>query len=211
MSRPHGMNSIQKKKWAALSSRKFVRTIFFHEPTLQSLGMAHSARKLLVNGGIGDFIGKSAPTYPSLVKEFLATIVYRPTDILFRLQGREYEMSKEQLAHIFGVTAAPTIGWIDVSKGLIEGPVQFWIDATRVPFDAHKGQYNHSFTHPSLRLCHKVLGGSFFAQAEVNKVPLKDLGYLWCLTPESPVVPNWVEMFLYQCQDIINTRSTATL
>ena len=192
-----------------MNTRNFFQTKFFHEPTLRMLEMDVCTRQLLVHGGLGDFLDKNAPTYSGLVKEFLATLSVRSTSIEFRLLGREFTRTKERVGQLFGVTAAPTAGWFDVSKG--EGPVAFWLAVTRVPFEAKKGQYNSSIRHPALRLIHKVLANTFFAQAEVNKISLRDMSYLWCLTPESPVIPGWVDLFLFNCKDIIDKRKTATI
>ena len=156
------MNRNQKERWTALNTRNFFVTKFFHEPTLRLLQMDACTRQLLEHGGLGGFLEKNAPTYPSLCKEFLATLSVGRTSIEFRLLGRGHELSKVRLAEILGVTAAPTAGWLDVCKG--EGPVAFWVASTRVPFEAKKGQYKSSIRHPALRLIHKVLANTFFAQ-----------------------------------------------
>ena len=75
----------------------------------------------------------------------------------------------------------------------------FWAQSTfcRAPFNSRAGKYNFSWSHPCLRILHKVIRLSFLGQTEVNKVPTTDLQCIWSFTPGCQwVMMNWRELFL---------------
>ena len=74
MERPHGLSSEQKKKWNELEGRDILSTKFFDVSTLRVLGFEPTVCQLLEKGGLNEFVTKNAPTYPSLVREFLCTL-----------------------------------------------------------------------------------------------------------------------------------------
>ena len=191
----------QKKIWDALEGREIVSTKFFDVPTLQALGLYDCTLRLLVEGGLGGFIDHSAPTFRNLVLEFLSTFHLDDELVKFNLLDREYQLPRAELAGIFGVTSPASNGWAAVGKN--QEFFDFWHALTRQTFKSKQGEYNYSIPHPCLRLCHKVLAMTFLGQGEVNKVSMFDMSMVWCLTPEQPVVPDWVELFLESVKKVL--------
>ena len=212
MERPSGMSSNQKKRWNDLEGRDILSTKFFDVPTLRVLDFEPTVHQLLEKGGLREFVDKNAPTYPSLVREFFSTLKAREVGgIDFRLRGRAYHSDRDRFARAFGVSAEATEYWYRIPKATT---TDFWHGATGRVMRPKAGEYNYSILHPSLRLCHKVLNNTFFGQAEINKVSLSALSYLWCLTPEGDQVPDWVELFLQHCKDALGDgtkRKTAPI
>lgn len=188
------LSKTQKKLWDDLSGRQLVPTKFFDVLTLQRLGLYDCTLRLLVQGGLGGLMDLAAATYKNLVLEFLITFEDKGDRLHFRFFDRDYHLTRADLATIFGVTTPPTDDWRS-----IEGSQEFfdfWRIVTGVPFDTHSGKYNYKIVHPCLRLCHKVLAMTFLGQGEVNKVSIRDMSMVWCLTPEQGEIPDWVDLFI---------------
>lgn len=60
-------------------------------------------------------------------------------------------------------------------------------------------EYNYQFTHPPLRLTHKVLAMCFLGHGEVKKISQEDLKLLWTLSQECELIPNWAGIFISSC------------
>ena len=99
----HGLNSVQLQHWEGLGRRGVVQTHFFDVQTLQALELFDCTRLLFEHGGLGEFVGKSTPTYPRYILEFLSTLEQDEESIIFRLNDVERTLSYEDLWLIFGV------------------------------------------------------------------------------------------------------------
>jgi hypothetical protein len=67
-------------------------------------------------------------------------------------------------------------------------------------FDPKVGEYNYKWSHPCLRLAHKVVRMAWFGQSELNKVPHLDLEAVWSMTPRCTLVRDWRALFLACCR-----------
>ena len=188
------LSKSQKKMWDELDGRTLVPTKFFDVPTLHSFGFYDCTLRMLVQGGLGGLIDLHAATYKNLVLEFLATFEEKGSRLHFRIFDKDYHVTRADLATIFGVTAPPSDDWrsIEGSQGFFD----FWQIITGSRFDTRSGEYNYKIVHPCLRLCNKVLAMTFLGQGEVNKVSMRDMCMVWCLTPEQDEVPDWVDLFI---------------
>lgn len=170
--------------------------------TLQTLGLLGPVSALLEHGGLGDFVEVSAPTYPALVREFLATLDVRSDgDIRFRMMGREFLETKDTLARAFGITRRWTSAWQSAMS--TPPPTETWTLATGLPEGYEGGDYDYLITHPALRLCHRVLSPAFYGMVDPRRVSMRGWVGLYCLTPESTVTPDWVGIFLESCTDML--------
>ena len=122
----HGLNSVQLQRWEGLASRGIVQTHFFDVPTLQALELFDCTQSLFENGGLGEFLEKSALTYPRYLLEFLSTLEQENESITCRLNDVERALSFEELRVIFGVSKIPTEGWQVVGTRHFD----FWHDIT---------------------------------------------------------------------------------
>ena len=105
-------------------------------------------------------------------------------------------MTADQVRAALGITAAPSPEWGPESIGTRH--TMWWGDVTGRGFRGGK-EYNYHLTHPPLRLAHKVLAMCFFGQGEVNKVSQEDLNYLWTLSQECELIPDWAGIFISNC------------
>lgn len=209
---PSGLTDDEAARWVQLESRKYAPTKFFDEEALAELGLAEPVETLLTHGGLGGFADLHAPTYPALVREFLATLEIDDGAIEFRLLGRRFQSSKATLGRALGVTLCWSNNWQRAQHR--PPPAATWELATGQPAKKGGGNYNYSITHPALRLCHKVLNNTFFGQVEINKVSMKAWAWLYCLTPEAEIVPDWVQLFLETCLELLQEgaqRTTRTI
>ena len=78
----------------------------------------------------------------------------------------------------------------------------------------HKGAHHNAdnadtylIPYSAIRLIHKVMSNTFFGQGQINKVPLKDVAYLWALSSEWYMVHDWVGLFIRRCDNVRDTAS----
>jgi len=184
-SRYSGEQAARKKN---IGKKKLLSTIFFDRPTLVELGIDECARMMLAHCGLGNFYNMSAPTYAEWTVEFLTTLDDDKEEekITFHLGGNMYTLQYDQLNAALGITKYPSS---DEAWGNTNEQFDFWCYSTSMrEFDAKKGEYNYMWSHPCLRLAHKVIRMAWLGQSEINKVPHLDLETMWTMTPQCTLV-----------------------
>ena len=182
-------------------AKEMVPTKFFHEMTLEDLGLLNCTEAMLAHAGLGNFLYLAAPTHANMTVEFLTTLWFWPEEgflerIEFSYRKRKYVMTADQLRGALGITAPPSPNWNP--KAITYLHHKWWGDVTGRGFRGGK-EYNYFFTHPPLHLAHKVLAMSFFGHGEVNKVSAEDLKYLMTLSQECEIIPDWAGAFIASC------------
>ena len=180
-----------------MTSRAITSTIFLDPPTMRHFLLDECIRQMLAHGGLGRFFEKGAPTYRSWTQEFLTTFMRSNNReaIKFRLSGTSYTLSFVELDNIFGITAAPTDYVWDAENRHYD----FWQASTGEVFNTIVTQYNYKWSHPCLRIVHKVIRMAFLGHVEVNKVHTTDLQCMWSMTADSPYIPDWKDLFMTAC------------
>ena len=181
-----------------MRSRAITSTIFLDPATMLRFRLDECIRQMLVQGGLGNFFEKGAPTFRSWTYEFLSSFLRSNSReaIKFRLSGSAYTLSYIELDNIFGITAAPTGHVWDTEYGHYD----FWQASTGEQFTTINTQYNYKWSHPCLRIVHKVIRMAFLGHTEVNKVHTTDLQCMWSMTAQSPYIPDWKDLFLSACE-----------
>ena len=114
----------EKRRFLRLHKRAHLLTKFAHVETLEELYLYNGIHTLMSNGGIEEFLTKSAPTYPRMTVEFLCTLHTHETEpptISFRLFNKSYSLSYQEVGEAFGWTF-PTRPWVQPEDGVL---VQF--------------------------------------------------------------------------------------
>lgn len=186
-----------------LEARSVVSTKFFSTLTMQTLGLEACTVAMLRACGLGPFYFRSAPSHPRLTREFLASLRVRAhsgviQSIQFNLLGNTYTLTMDELRAALGVEMRPTGDWSTEAIGT--QPMDWWTALTGAPFSS-RGEVNYLIHHPALKIAHKVINMCFLGQVEVNKIPNRDLAFLWALSHECTMIPAWAEMFVQRCKD----------
>ena len=102
----------QKERRLNLGKREYCSTLFFHPPTLHRFGLIESVSRLLMKGGLSEFMDLTMLTFLALVREFLAALDYHSDlEIRFQLRGREFVVTKDLIAKALGVTKMSADAW----------------------------------------------------------------------------------------------------
>ena len=198
------LSDVEKQYAAILAEKEILPTKFFHETTLQLLGIHRVTEAMMSHAGLESFLYYSARTHARLTVEFLCTFRFWPENgilegIEYSYAGKKYTMTGAQVRECFGITAEPSPNWDPAH--VADNPGIWWGTITGCRH-GEDDAYNYQIPHPSLRLAHKVLSMCFFGQGEVNKAPLQDLAFLWALAPECPMVPDWAGLFMKRCHNV---------
>lgn len=186
--------------------RKIIRgkgmmsTLFLDPETMRALNLHECTQQLFIKGGLGGFYHLRAPTFPAWTIEFIASFENHCDEerISFSLGGSRHSMSYEDIDTALGITKRPSspAEWDEA-----QDYYTFWYHSTRTRnYDPQAGEYNYKWSHPGLRLAHKVVRMAFHGQSEINKVPYPDLYAIWSMTPECPLVWDWRAQFLACCK-----------
>lgn len=181
-----------------VDERKLASTFFFDAEASCEFGFQTCLRAMLKQAGLGGFFEKSAPTYASWTNSFLCSLddSVEKRRIGFALGGRNYTVTYDELDTIFGITAQPTsTDWLRIKE-----PLVFLSSTTGgIQFKPGVSLYNRIWSHPCLRLAHKVIRQAFYGQIDMNKVTKDSLGFLWAMTSASDGIPDWKDIFLQTC------------
>src|SRR5438067_2322179 len=157
-----------------VEKRKVVSTLFFDEPTLREFALHGCMSRMLEHCGLAYFISLSAATFEGLTREFLSTMrvdesVTGDLWIDFTLGGQPFYLMYQQLEPIFGLSKQPSS---PESWRQAHDHYEFWCHSTgSVGFNPKRSEYNYSWSHPCLRIAHKVIRLAWCGKSELNKVP----------------------------------------
>ena len=164
------------------------------------LGIDDCTRMLFDHCGLGRFYAMNAPTFSDWTVEFWSTLDNDAEEerITFHLGGSAHGITYDELDTTLGITKPASS---DEEWGEAQGQINFWCHSTRtITFDLKAGEYNYKWSHPCLRLAHKVIRMAWLGQPEINKVSHLDLEAVWSMTPQSTLVKNWRSLFLACCK-----------
>ena len=143
--RKYKMSEAEKERNRIVQDRVVYATRFLHIPTLEKLGMLENMQYFLANVGLGDFLQRSAPTYPELSRQFISTFTMEKEDhvcigVTFKFNKVKYTLDYHELQEAFGVTLNPSVNWWDP----VPAPdlCEFWQTATGSELHAG-GEYSN--------------------------------------------------------------------
>lgn len=145
--------------------------------------------------------------------EFLLTLAYSFSEnnilewLEFEYEGQHHRMTTMQVRECFCVVSEPSIDWNVRRVG--EHPLNWWHIITGSVHNA-RDCYNYSIPNPTIALCQKLFAMCLCGKDEINKVPAKDLQYLWYEALECPLTLDWAGLFVSRCHDA-RTKNTGKI
>ncbi|KDP42289.1 hypothetical protein JCGZ_01613 [Jatropha curcas] len=176
----------QLDKYHKLSSRPILPNKFIDEDALSMVGLKDNVIEPLRRVGWGDFIAMKDPVYAPLTLEFLSSyssLIRFPIGcvrnfVQFRLLGRDFELSIDELSHIFGfptenaATQLPTDSF-DSDR---------WNELTRETGYNPRISKASKLKSPALRYIHKFFVSTIFGRSESDRVlGQNELYFLWAI------------------------------
>ncbi|KDP30110.1 hypothetical protein JCGZ_18398 [Jatropha curcas] len=159
---------------------------FIDETALAQVGLRDAVIEPLRRIGWGQFLEMKDPVYAPLTLEFLSSyssfIRFLPTSlpskILFRLLGRTFELSVNEVSHIFGFPTENA--QIQIAKDFHNRST--WQDLTgEINYNP---RYSKAFKlrNPAMRYIHKFLSNTIFGRSESDGVlSLNELYFIWAI------------------------------
>ena len=97
-------------------------------------------------------------------------------------------MTYDVLDQVLGITLRPTEA---VEFDSQNGPGDWLADSGRVRFDGNMVGKNSCWSHPCLRLTHKVVQQVFHGLVDGNKLNREGVTAVWAMTHGATYVPDW--------------------
>ncbi|KDP30539.1 hypothetical protein JCGZ_15248 [Jatropha curcas] len=179
-------SSEQQERYNKLSFRPVLPNRFIDEAALAQVSLRDVVIEPLRRIGWCQFIEMKDLVYAPLTLEFLSSYSSfirflpdsRPSKIRFRLMGRNFELSVNEVSHIFGF---PT------ENAQIQVPSEFNACNTWNRF-TDEVNYNPRYSkasklkNPALRYLHKFLSNTIFGRSESDgALSLNELSFLWAI------------------------------
>ncbi|KAL2923205.1 hypothetical protein RDABS01_014696, partial [Bienertia sinuspersici] len=180
----------------------------FADPiALRELGLRAPVQRLMGKVGLQGFLNYEARTYKRYTLEFLSTLTKGGDEegpfITFHLNDEEQKMYYNEVMEAFG--------WDYVADDDFIAPRVF----NEAIFYGHitNGLVWHarckssSIPHPALRFVHRLLVMTLFCHGEPTHLPKFDLKCLWAMTLEGVGCPDWVEIFVANCLELLRKEN----
>ncbi|KDP34728.1 hypothetical protein JCGZ_11284 [Jatropha curcas] len=176
----------QLERYNKLLLRPILPNKFIDVDALSIVGLKNAVIEPLRRVGWGSFIEMKDPVYPPLTLEFLSSLsasIRFPADsfrnnIKFRLLGRNFELSINEVSHIFGF---PT------ENAVTQIPNDFmdrhrWSEVADSSIYSARSSKASKLKSPALRYIHKFLVHTIFGRAESEGVVGRgELYFLWAI------------------------------
>ncbi|CAI9268023.1 unnamed protein product [Lactuca saligna] len=209
------LTSAQSREFKSNLQKRAIRaTKFYHQDSMDQLGLDHHLQQLFFHIGWHQFLDLSARTYKQPTIEFLSTYARNDTArvLTFKLQGRQHRLKYKKLNKIMGTydiynSDIYSHQWSQF-KSLPN--VEFWTQITSLPKFNPSHQNDPFIMHPCWRIAHRILSTSIFARHEPGQINTVELYFLYCMSRHRWSLTDFTTFFLDKC-DSLRTKTTCDI